>query len=352
MCGGDGPHSYVRNSSYQKAAIECAKGKIKEAVLEKLDLFHMRSDLSTFKVADFGCSVGSNTIDTIQNIIETVKLKYQQRNIKIPQNHLEFHVFFNDKLNNDFNSLFKNVSRSIYKHCFIVGVPGSFYDRVLPRNTINIGHTSYALHWLSKVPQDVCNKKSSAWNKDSIVCSDLVEEVSNAYKVQFKKDMGDFLGAREEELVPGGLLIMSGMYLPNSVPMAHTWKGVAIDMIGDCLVDMANSGILSKEKVELFSLPLYFPHMSELEVVKQNERFSIEVFERVIHPMEGLPLTNDFIASLYRAVFHGLIEEYFGDGVVDELFDRYATKLATCSIDFQSRDKVLQYFIVLKHNVH
>ncbi|XP_010528477.1 PREDICTED: probable S-adenosylmethionine-dependent methyltransferase At5g37990 [Tarenaya hassleriana] len=353
MCGGDGPHSYARNSSYQKAVIDCAKTKIKEVILEKLDLAHMCLDLNTFKIADFGCSVGPNTFDVVQTIVETVKRRYEQQNIREAQKHLEFHVFFNDQSNNDFNTLFKNRFLSVCKPYFIAGVPGSFYDRVLPRNTINIGHTSYTLHWLSKIPKEVCNINSLGRNKHNISCSNLVEEMSKAYKSQFEKDMGDFLGARAEELVSEGFMIMSGMCLPDGVPMVRTWKGVAIDTMRDCLIDMANSRILNKERVESFSLPLYFPHMSELEeVIKQNECFSIEVLERMIHPMEDLPLTNDFIASTYRAIFHGLIEEFFGDGVVDELFDRFAKRLETHPIDFQTCVKDIQYFVLLKRNSH
>ncbi|MBW1279462.1 class I SAM-dependent methyltransferase, partial [Escherichia coli] len=90
------------------------------------------------------------------------------------------------------------------------GVPGSFYGRVLPRNSIHIGLTSYTTHWLSKVPEHVCDKKSRAWNKTYIQCNDLIEEVTKAYKVQFTEDMNVFLEARAQELVPGGLIIAVG----------------------------------------------------------------------------------------------------------------------------------------------
>ncbi|XP_010528514.1 PREDICTED: probable S-adenosylmethionine-dependent methyltransferase At5g37990 [Tarenaya hassleriana] len=359
MSGGDGPHSYTRNSSYQKAALESAKAKIKEAILEKLDLENPnpKPDLNVYKIADFGCSVGPNTFDVIQNVVEAIKLKHQREGTKGGNNHkrleLEFHVFFNDQPDNDFNTLFKTLPHHYHDHgVFSCAVPGSFYSRLFPRNSLHVGHTSYTLHWLSRAPEDVSNRNSPAWNKNSIQCTNLVEEVTDAYYQQFKKDIGAFLEARAQELVPGGLMIILGQCLPDDVPMIRTWKGVVTDMIGDCLVDMAKSGITSVEKAESFNLPIYFPYFSELKgVIEQNRCFSVEIMEEVKHPMEEMTLSIGFIVSKYRAIFHGVIEEHFGDGVMDELFDRFSRKLAQCPIDFKECQKDMQFFISLQRIV-
>ncbi|XP_010528519.1 PREDICTED: probable S-adenosylmethionine-dependent methyltransferase At5g37990 [Tarenaya hassleriana] len=358
MSGGDGPHSYVRNSSYQKAAIDSVKEKTKEAISKILDFHNQPFKGEVFRVADFGCSFGQNTFDVVGNIIQTVELKHKQEKteeekIKNPKKELEFHVFFNDQPNNDFNTLFKTLPLLLStRRCFAYGVPSSFYGRVLPRNSIHIGHTSYTLHWLSKAPEDVGDRNSPAWNKDSIQCTSLVGEASNAYRVQFKRDMADFIEARAEELVPGGLMIISGQCLPDDVSMVSTWKGVVIDMIGDCLFDMAKSGVTREEMVESFNLPIYFPNTSELEeVIEQNGCFRIEIMEEVKHPMEDETLSNDFIVSKFRAIFHGVIEEHFGGGLIDELFGRFAKKLTSYPVDFKKCRKDMQYFIVLKRYV-
>ncbi|CAE6202045.1 unnamed protein product [Arabidopsis arenosa] len=163
-----------------------------------------------------------------------------------------------------------------------------------------------------------------------------LEEVTKAYEIQFKIDMGSFLEARAEEIVSGGLMILSGQCLPDGIPKALTWQGVVIDMIGDCLMDMAKLGITSKEKIELFSLPTYIPHISEFKAnIEQNENFRIETMEEISHPMDYMPLTNDFITSMFRAILNTIIEEHFGDGVVDELFERLAKKLDKYPIDFK-----------------
>ncbi|KAG7548347.1 SAM dependent carboxyl methyltransferase [Arabidopsis suecica] len=350
MNGGDGPHSYIHNSSYQKVAIDGAKERTREAILEKLDLelLNRNSDANILRIADFGCSIGPNTFDVVQNIIDSVKQKHLKKETHIGT-PLEFQVCFNDQPNNDFNTLFRTQPLFSRREYLSVGVPGSFHSRVLPKNSLHIGHTSYTLHWLSTIPQHVCDKKSPALNKSYIQCNNLVDEVTKAYKIQFKKDIGGFLEARAEELVSGGLMILSGQCLPDGIPKALTWQGVVIDMIGECLMDMAKLGITSKEKIELFSLPTYIPHISEFKAnIEQNENFKIETMEEISHPMDYMPLTNDFITSMFRAILNTIIEKHFGDGVVDELFDRLAKKLDKYPINFKRCKKYVNYFIVLK----
>ncbi|XP_010552082.1 PREDICTED: probable S-adenosylmethionine-dependent methyltransferase At5g38780 isoform X1 [Tarenaya hassleriana] len=355
MIGGDGPHSYLRNSTYQKAAIESVRAKTKEAILAKLNLQTPKFDLNLYKIADFGCSVGSNTFDAVQNIVETVKLKHQREKSKGKnQTHLEFQIFFNDQSNNDFNTLFKTLPPYYLDHqIFACGVPGSFYRRLFPKKSLHIGHASNALVWLSTTPKDICNRNTQAWNKNNILCTNLVDEVEKAYKKQFKKDMGAFIEARAQELLPGGLMIILGLCLPDGVQMIRTWKGVFYDMIGDCLIDMAESGIIKEEKLESFNLPLYFPRFSELkEVIELNGCFSVEIMEEVKHPMEDMPLSDGFIASMHRAAIHGVIEEHFGGGIIDELFDRFSKKSTRDhSIYSKASQKDMQYFILLKRKI-
>ncbi|CAH8302636.1 unnamed protein product [Eruca vesicaria subsp. sativa] len=349
MSSGEDQHSYIHNSSYQKAAIKGVEERIKQAILEKLDLQLNSNLISTFTIADFGCSIGPNTFHVVQSIIDTVKFKHLKENNETNIVPLEFQVFFNDQSNNDFNTLFRTQPLSSESQYFLAGVPGSFYGRLLPRNIIHIGHTSYTIHWLSEVPEHVCDRKSPAWNKNYIHCNNLIEEVTKAYKVQFKKDMEVFLQARAEELVHGGLMIVVGNCLPDGVSMYETWQGHVMETIGDCLLDMAKSGIMSEEKIELFNFPVYFPQFSELKLmIEENGSFMIEMMETISHPFEDKRLSNEFITSMFRAFLTTVIEQHFGNGVVDELFSRLSEKLSKHPIDFEMWKTQVVYHVVLK----
>lgn len=103
------------------------------------------------------------------------------------------------------------------------------------------------------------------------------------------------------------------------------------------------------EKIELFNLPVYFPEFSELkEAIEINGSFTIEMMDTESHPLEAMQLTNDFITSTFRAILSTIIEEHFGDGVVDELFHQLAKKLSKHPIDFEKCKKQMVYYIVLK----
>ena len=66
-------------------------------------------------------------------------------------------------MSNDFNFIFKLLPSFYQKleesygrgsrSCFIAAMPGSFYGRLFPDNSMHFIHSSYSLHWLSQVRQ-------------------------------------------------------------------------------------------------------------------------------------------------------------------------------------------------------
>ncbi|KAL2461686.1 S-adenosyl-L-methionine-dependent methyltransferase superfamily protein [Abeliophyllum distichum] len=210
MTGGNGLKSYTKNSSYQRGVIDAAKLHIQSAIAKKLQPEKFTT-LETFSIADLGCSVGPNTFFAVQNILESVKVKYKthEHYTKIP----EFQVFFNDHSMNDFNTLFECLPPS--REYYASGVPGSFYSRLFLRASVHFVHSSYSLHWLSQVPKEVTNRKELAWNKGRIYHLHAREEVTHAYSMQHAMDMTNFLIARAEEVVPSGLVAIIIPARPN-----------------------------------------------------------------------------------------------------------------------------------------
>lgn len=193
------------------------------------------SSSNTFHIADLGCSVGPNTFFAVENIIEAVKFKFQNQglNSQIP----EFQVFFNDHTQNDFNMLFRSLSQN--RQYYAAGVPGSFYGRLFPDASIHFFHSSYALQWLSRVPKEVVDKNSPAWNKGRIHYSNSTDEVVRAYEAQHAEDMECFLNARAQETADGGVTVLLIPGRPNGTPHSHPVGNVSFQLIGSCLMDMA-----------------------------------------------------------------------------------------------------------------
>ncbi|GMY23892.1 loganic acid O-methyltransferase-like [Fagus crenata] len=240
----------------------------------------------TFRIADLGCSVGPNTFLAVQNIIEAVQFKHQCQGLhyQLP----EFQVLFNDHTLNDFNTLFSSLPPDrIY---YAAGMPGSFYSRLFPNASLHFVHSSYAIHWLSKVPKLVVDKSSPAWNKGRIHYSNSEVEVVKAYEAQYAEDMECFLNARAQEV-----------------------------------------GIIGEEKVDSFNLPMYFMSPKELETaVDRNGYFSIEKMEDLPSITElciGTHPIGQIVKVNLRAVLDGVIKAHFGDVILDELFDSFGIKI-------------------------
>ncbi|KAF9588155.1 hypothetical protein IFM89_007844 [Coptis chinensis] len=318
MNEGDGPYSYVKNSTMQREGANKTKDSINEVIAESLEIESFSAS-NSFTIADLGCSTGPNTFDAVQNILEAVELKFQKfqsRDISVP----EFKVYFNDHVDNDFNTLFKSIP--LNKSYFVAGVPGSFFGRLFPKASVHFVHSSYSLHWLSMVPTQLLDKSSSAWNKGRISYTNATKEVLEAYSAQFTKDMGSFLNTRAVEVVPGGLmaLILLASEDENLPPKPTITVEVLVE---SCLMDMVKMGILSEAEVDSFNIPIYRTSRKEMELlIQKNQYFGIEKIEIMEF---SLPVSEVFSNSI-RCILEGVITKHFGSDVMDELFNRFTKK--------------------------
>ncbi|PHT30757.1 hypothetical protein CQW23_29677 [Capsicum baccatum] len=335
MNAGDGPYSYFKNSHLQKEVLDGSKEMVRDAITEKLDIKIMLSSSNTLHIAEFGCSVGPNTFIAMQHVVQVLKEKYHNINI------LEFQVFFNDHVTNDFNALFRSlpIDRSYYAF----GVPGSFHGRLFPSQSIHFAHSSCAIHWLSKIPKELLDEKSPAWNKGLIhyVGSSNVEVV-NAYVAQFEKDMEMLLNARAEEIVEGGMMVLV-------TPFASYVR--LMGFFGSSLKDLVNEGKLDESLFDSFNLPMYFPSPEDMtKVVEKNGCFSIERME-LTYPKSKLVDEADAKTLMInlRTSLEGLIINHFGSEIAEEACARTILKSEEISTWMKvNYEKPSQLFVALK----
>lgn len=216
----------------QRIGVDKAKGIIFETIFEKLDIKQIYSLSPTiFRIVDLGCAAGPNTFVAVENIVELVKLKCQFHGLD--PDGLEFQVFFNDLVSNDFNLLFKTIPSN--KEYYASGVPGSFHGRLFPPASLHFAYSSHALAHLSKVPDELLDISSPAWNKGKVYFTSSPKEVGEAYTRQFAKDMESFLKARALELVPGGLM---AFLLTSCHPDTKCVLTAVLDLLGSTLMDL------------------------------------------------------------------------------------------------------------------
>jgi len=134
-----------------------ASDKVKHIIIQTVEELYLATTPKSIGIADLGCSSGPNTLSIIKDIFQTI----QGISHKIMHHSTEFRVYFNDLPTNDFNSIFKalpefhKLLRQDRKNglpsIFMGGYPGSFYGRLFPNSYLHFVHSSYSLHWLSRV---------------------------------------------------------------------------------------------------------------------------------------------------------------------------------------------------------
>ncbi|KAG8480797.1 hypothetical protein CXB51_025517 [Gossypium anomalum] len=308
MNAADHEISYANNSSLQKQVILKIRPIIEESIT---DAFKKIVPIC-MKVADLGCSSGPNTFMAIWHIIDIVHEICQQEQLKLP----EFEVLLNDLPENDFNFVFK----------------------LFPTKSLHFVHSSYGIHWLSKVPVGLKENKGNIYMARSSPPS-----VFKAYADQFQKDFTNFLSLRSEEIMPQGGMVLTcvGRKNPNPSKEDYGWEPLS-----KSLLDLVAEGVVKEADVDSFNIPHYTPCKEEIaEIVKREGSFDmkrLQVFKvndsAVVSREEQLHNQDlDFnvylemgkkTANIMRAVSEPLLCSHFGDAIMDNLFTRLATHFA------------------------
>lgn len=164
MNGGDGECSYNRMSVVQEYALHGLQPFFSEAVHQMTlphqpqhqnDQNQLHEGIPCLRLADFGSSTGRNAFLYMEFLVSRIRQEYKHRNLHMP----EVQVFFNDLPGNDFNSMFgllppikhEDGESGRIRDYFAAGVPGSFYGRLFPKESLHFAVSLHCLHWISQV---------------------------------------------------------------------------------------------------------------------------------------------------------------------------------------------------------
>ncbi|CAN1189289.1 Indole-3-acetate O-methyltransferase 1 [Linum perenne] len=336
MKGGQGASSYANNSKAQALHARSVVHILEEA-LDKVQL-HPRE--AVFRVVDLGCSSGNNTVSTVEAIIKHMIKRFKAAGLELP----EFSAFFSDLPSNDFNTLFKllpafpNGDIGGGVEYFVGGVPGSFYKRLFPTNSVHFFHSAFSLHWLSQVPEVVMDRRSSAYNRGKVFIHGAKESTVGAYRQQFRIDLGGFLKARSLELTSGGTMFLVCLGRTSPDPTHQGGAGLLFGThFQDSWNDLVQQGLISSEKRDSFNIPIYAPSLQEFrEVVEANGSFMINKLEvckggspLVVNRPDDAAEVGRALASSCRSVAGVLVDAHIGEELSEELF-RQVERRATC----------------------
>ena len=154
--------TYAVDCVVQKKALQKTKPVLQKAIQ---DLYHkLLSRPGTLVVADLGCSSGPNTLLVVDEVMTTLRdcAREEEKEAEDRRRAMQVQFFLNDLPGNDFNLIFRSLQQlqdlgaeeedeAVALPCYVAGLPGSFYTRLFPGQSVHLFHSSYSLMWRSKV---------------------------------------------------------------------------------------------------------------------------------------------------------------------------------------------------------
>ena len=178
-------------------------------------------------IADYGSSQGKNSQVPMKVAVKGLRARVAtSRPISV------YHI---DQSANDFNSLFKVLENDPDRYAadevdvYSAAIGRSFYEKVLPANSVHLGWSSYAAMWLSQIPVSLPNHFLA-------VCSNGTARA--AFDRQAAQDWNTFLSLRARELRPGARLVvvfpaLSDDGLVGLEPLFNQANAVLEEMVAD-----------------------------------------------------------------------------------------------------------------------
>ncbi|WP_170327335.1 hypothetical protein [Ruegeria arenilitoris] len=293
----EGMLDYNENSSAQLQLVRLLSPLVRELV------YSMDPQGVEFKIVDYGCGPGINSIEMVKPVIEACLEKSSDTPIV---------VCHSDQVGNDWNTLFELVSGpdgyvQIAKGIRTEAAIGSFYDQVTSPESVSLGTCIFASHWLSQAIQ--LDSAGTVW------FADLQSDARRIVDRIAQRDWTQFLLQRALEIRAGGYLVVGTL---GSVPDTSEKNGIAASGRGIYRAiyvvaqTMADEGLISSESLETFLFSLWFMTADEARhaIVKNTKLAAAYEICRI--SVEPAPIKTNDIFEDYIEVPGTYAQKYVG----------------------------------------
>ena len=230
--------SYTAAARLQAAGLQSAIAVFEQAATE----VPIPSAPQPIVIADYGASTGHNSLLPVNAAIAVLRKRTRPEHSVL--------VVHTDKPDNDFTALFRTLEEDPDTYLrkdratFASAVGRSFYSQILPSSSVNLGWSSWAIQWLSRVPAVVGDHLQVAY------CSD--ESVRVAYAKQAAHDWHEFIAFRGRELCPGGRLVVTTMAIGEDGEFGYR---PLLSAMMDGLDELVTDGLLTDDEVTRMCVP-------------------------------------------------------------------------------------------------
>ena len=234
---GDG--YYDAHSAFQADVAASGAALLKQAI----DILRLPAD-GKVTVADYGCGEGQNSMATIRTALELLST----RDVTGPV------VLHNDLPTNDWDGLAANLSSPTsylrdFPEARVHFVPHGFFERVTLPQTVTLGTSSSAVHWLSRQPPGLDMPRS-------LYRSDAPPVELAKILAQAASDWQAFLAARAEELQPGGVLLVQMLGVDGNADPSRVSAAGLLRLMNECALQLVDSGDIPKDVYAAYCFPV------------------------------------------------------------------------------------------------
>jgi hypothetical protein len=194
-------------------------------------------------IADYGASTGHNSLLPICAAVAVLRKRTRAEHSIL--------VAHTDAPDNDFTALFRTLADDPDAYVrkdratFPSAIGRSFYSQIMPSNSVNLGWTSWAVQWLSRVPEPIPDHVLVSHSRD--------ESVRAAYERQAAQDWQEFIAFRGRELCPGGRLVVLTTALHDG---GESGFGPLLAAMMDALDELSADGLLTDDELHRMSIPM------------------------------------------------------------------------------------------------
>ncbi len=208
-------------------------------ILKAVDAIEQPDGSQTFTMADMGCADGGTSIGMVGEALGAIRKKWPRRPIQ---------MVYSDLPRNDFSQLFQIVHgqtdiESYYgdiDNLYVYASATSFHDAIFPPESLGIGFSATASHYISKNPCTI---------SDHVHMVGASGDEREAYVEQGRKDWETFLVRRTAELSSQGRLVLFNFGIDEEGRYLGNTGGINMfDTFNECWREQLDAGNITTEE--------------------------------------------------------------------------------------------------------
>ncbi|MCT7660300.1 class I SAM-dependent methyltransferase [Mycobacterium deserti] len=230
--------SYTASSRLQAAGLRPAIALFEEAAAE----VPLPTPPQPIVIADYGASTGHNSLLPVCAAVSVLR-----KRTRADHSILVAHT---DVPGNDFTAMFATLCDDPDSYLrkdaatFASAVGRSFYSQIIPSNSVNLGWSSWAIQWLSRVPAPIPDHVQVAYSHDA--------KTRDTYAKQAARDWHEFIAFRGRELCPGGRLVIMTMAVDDDGDFGYR---PVLAALMDVIDELTSEGLLTADEAHRMCIP-------------------------------------------------------------------------------------------------